>query len=48
MSIIASCQKFRHLLSNQCLPILGAFNGLVARSIAQNGKTKKMIFFEVK
>ena len=40
-----SSQAFRKLIQSDCIPIVGAFNGLVARSIAQNGKTKKMNFF---
>lgn len=32
-----SCQTFRKLVKDDCIPIVGAFNGLVARSIAQNG-----------
>lgn len=32
-----SSQTFRKLVKSDCIPIVGAFNGLVARSIAQNG-----------
>lgn len=32
-----SSQTFRKLVKEDCIPIVGAFNGLVARSIAQNG-----------
>jgi len=37
MSLVKTCQTFRHLLKTQCVAIPGAFNGLVARSVADNG-----------
>ena len=36
--MIKACLNFRKLLRADCVPIIGAFNGLVARSVAQNGK----------
>ena len=35
--MIQTCKTFRHLLSTQCVAIPGAFNGLVARAVADNG-----------
>jgi len=32
-----SCRNFRKLLETDCVPIIGAFNGLVARSVAEQG-----------
>ena len=37
MSFKARCQLFRQLLSNNCLSIPGAYNGLVARQVASHG-----------
>ena len=32
-----TCKYFRKILSNDCVPIIGAYNGLVARSVANSG-----------
>ena len=32
-----ACKYFRKILSNDCVAIVGAYNGLVARSVAANG-----------
>jgi len=37
MSFIKSAQLFRQLLKTECLAIPGAYNGLVARAVADNG-----------
>ena len=37
MNHIKRCQEFRKLLSQSCLMIPGAFNGLAARLVAQKG-----------
>lgn len=34
---ISSCLKFRALLKSSCIPLIGAYNGLVARAIASHG-----------
>lgn len=43
---IKSCNEFRNLLKSECVMMPGAFNGLVARSCAENGKHPKYIFLE--
>ena len=35
--MLKTCQTFRHLLKTECLAVPGAFNGLVARAVADNG-----------
>ncbi len=37
MSFVKSAQLFRQLLKTECLAIPGAYNGLVARAVADNG-----------
>jgi len=37
MSFVKSAQLFRQLLKSECLAIPGAYNGLVARAVADNG-----------
>jgi hypothetical protein len=32
-----TCLNFRKLLETDCLPIVGAFNGLVAKAIKRKG-----------
>ena len=36
--MIKSCKLLRKLLDNDCLPIVGAYNGMVARQVAKHGK----------
>ncbi len=38
MSKVKTCQRFRELLKSECVGIPGAFNGLVGRSCAEQGK----------
>ncbi len=35
--MIQNCRNFREALKKECLAIPGAFNGLVAKSVAENG-----------
>lgn len=35
--MIKNCKLFRQLLKSECLAIPGAYNGMVARSVAENG-----------
>ena len=35
--MIKRCQAFREALKSECVAIPGAFNGLVAKSVAENG-----------
>ena len=35
--MINSCKLLRKLLKADCVPIIGAYDGLVARAIAKNG-----------
>jgi len=44
MSLVKTCQTFRHLLKTQCVAIPGAFNGLVARAVADNGISSENSF----
>jgi len=37
MNHIKRCENFRKLLSSSCVMVPGAFNGLVARVVAQKG-----------
>ena len=42
-----SCENFRKLLETDCVPIIGAFNGLVARNVADKGlKIKKNLLLK--
>lgn len=35
--MIKRCNDFRQALKSECVAIPGAFNGLVAKSVAENG-----------
>jgi len=42
-----SSQAFRKLIKGDCIPIVGAYDGLVARSIAQNGQPIKLFIISI-
>ncbi len=37
MNFLKNCKNFRTLLTNDCLMVPGAFNGMVGRIAAENG-----------
>ena len=44
--MIKKCQSFREALKSECVAIPGAFNGLVAKSVAENGSFLYLIFLD--
>ena len=38
MSFLQNCKTFRKLMTNDCIMVPGAFNGMSARIAAENGK----------
>lgn len=41
---LENCQKFRALMTNDCIMVPGAFNGMSARLAAENGLLILLLF----